>query len=95
MPRSFEDQLVGGVLTIPDGYFVSHVDLDAEIPFCTIIKDNCFPEDKKDVAIPKSLAYYLSTHHNGSDKFRKQLRRDAKNELRGQLKDLLEMEFEK
>lgn len=89
-----KDQATGGTLTIPDGWFVSKVDLDAEEPYCLILpKDFSAPsEEEKKILIPKSLAYFLSKHDNGSDKFRKIIRTNVKNELRSKLKELLEIE---
>jgi hypothetical protein len=79
---------MGGTLSIPDGYFVCNVDLDAEIPFCVICDTKTLNE--RMLKIPKSLAYYLTTHHNGSTVFRKELMRDAQNILRNKLRNLLE-----
>jgi hypothetical protein len=77
-------------LTIPDGYAVLRVDLDADIPIIEINKDPFKDKDKKILEVPRALAYYLTTHHNGSKKFREQIRTDAQNHLRSMLKDLLE-----
>jgi len=93
MPRNQADSTVGGSLVMPEGHFVERVDLDAEEPYCTVVStDNIAGEGKK-ILIPRSLAYYLSTHHNGSNEFRDLLRRDAKNELRAELQSLLKMEY--
>jgi hypothetical protein len=84
-------QPTGGTLTIPDGYAVLRVDLDADIPIIVINKGPYFKDkDQKILEVPRSLAYYLTTHHNGSLKFREQIRTDAQNHLRSMLKDLLE-----
>jgi hypothetical protein len=84
-------QSTGGTLTIPDGYAVLKVDLDADIPVIEINKGPYFKEkDKKILEVPRALAYYLTTHHNGSNKFREQIRMDAQNQLRSMLRDLLE-----
>jgi hypothetical protein len=47
-------------------------------------------DDVMFLEIPKPLAHYLTTHHNGSVKFREELRADAQNELRSKIKSLLE-----
>ena len=88
MSRPKEDQHTGGTLTIPEGWVVYNVDLDAEEPYCHILDEKGNNETK--LSIPKSLAYYLTTHHNGSYKFRELLFKMAKNELRSELKSLLE-----
>lgn len=93
-----EKQHTGGTLTIPDGYAVLHVDLDAEIPICKIIKfgnkENDYKDDEQILEIPRALAYYLTTHHNGSNKFRSLLRLDAQRDLRNKIKDLLNNDIE-
>jgi len=88
MKRPVEHQTKGGTLIIPDGFFVRHVDLDVEPPIC-IINDGGVPEIEHTIEIPRSLAYYLSVHHNGSMEFREQLRADAQNELRRKINSLL------
>jgi hypothetical protein len=87
--RPQSDQAIGGTLTIPDGYAVIGVDLDADFPFCTIIKESD-DQDEHKLEIPKSLAYYLTTHHNGSFKFRDRIRTDAQNQLRSKIRQLLQ-----
>lgn len=86
--KNISDQEKGGTITIPDGYFVRHVDFDADPPIC-IIQNHGFPVVEETLEIPRSLAYYLTVHHNGSNNFREQLRTDAQNELRSKLKDIL------
>ena len=81
---------IGGTFTIPDGWFVFKVDLDTEEPYCKILPEGFFApsEEEKKILIPKSLAYYLSTHDNGSNKFRNLLRVQAQNELRAEFEKL-------
>jgi translation elongation factor EF-Ts len=84
-------QLTGGTITIPEGYVVLRVDLDADVPIIEINKEGSFKDkNKKILEVPRALAYYLTTHHNGSNKVREQLRTDAQNQLRSMLRDLLE-----
>ena len=52
-------QHIGGVLDIPDGWFIHSVNLDAEEPYCEITKDDIGLSEEKKLLIPKSLAYYL------------------------------------
>jgi len=88
--RPISDEDIGGTLNIPDGYFVYNVDLDSAIPTCTIYKKDLGSKNPQVLEIPRALAYYLTTHHNGSNKFRDLLRRDAQNTLRTKLKSLLD-----
>lgn len=78
---------MGGTLIIPDGYIVYNVDLDVEPPTCTIVKEDLTDEHK--IEVPRALAYYLTTHHNGSVKFQEAIRVDAQNELRSAFRELL------
>jgi hypothetical protein len=88
MKRPVEHQTKGGTLIIPDGFFVRHVDLDIDPPIC-IIQNDEYPATEKTLEIPRSLAYFLSVHHNGSEEFREILRTDAQNELRNKINSLL------
>jgi len=89
--RPLSDQNIGGTLTIPEGYCVENVDLDSDVPTCTISKyDTENGTTTQILEIPRALAYYLTTHHNGSIKFRDSLRSDAQNTLRSKIKNLLE-----
>ena len=88
--RSVEDQAVGGMMEIPDGYFVSAVDLDAEPPYCEIVLERD-TEIKRKVNIPRSLAYYLVNHDMGSIKKRKIIEDKAKNEIRNKIKEALDL----
>lgn len=78
-------QRIGGVLEIPDGWFVHKVDLDVEKPYLQITKDDISMTDEKTLFIPKSLAYYLSTHFCGSKVMHETIeegtRRDIKNAI--------------
>jgi len=90
---SEEDQYSGGFFLLPNGYYVNKVVLDADPPFCIVAPKDTYTGDKdKTILIPKALAYYLTTHHNGSVKFRSRIIKDARNELRNQLRSLLEKE---
>lgn len=85
--------LMGGQLSIPDGWFVDGVNFDDDEPSLWISNADAEAgdEDRK-LAVPKCLAYYLSTHACGSEKMKKVLTTHAKNELRSQIKRALEME---
>jgi hypothetical protein len=90
--RDVSDQSIGGELTIPDGWYVTEVDLDALVPTCIICKDGGDFDNRKRLEIPLSLAYYLSTHYNGSARFRKAIETNARNDLRTKLRALLDFE---
>jgi hypothetical protein len=88
----------GGSLTLPDNYAVIEVNLDAKEPYCVIEPTEC--DDNRSsrhlstvhIPIPKSLAYYLRTHDNGSKKFRHTVEVNARNALRDKIRGLLEQE---
>ena len=86
--RKVEDQDVGGTMIIPDGYFVSEVNLDAEIPYC-IARPSADRIEKKQITIPKSLAYYLVMHDLGSKYLKKMITDNAKHEIQSGIKELL------
>ena len=94
MGRSAEDQKVGGVLNIPDGYFVTTVDMDAREPYCKIVNNKSPEEDEKRISIPKSLAYYLTTHFCGSESMRKLIQMHALNECAQNIRKALMLDKE-
>jgi hypothetical protein len=61
-------QLAGGSLEIPDGWFVQKADFDCDEPYIEIAEDSS--DREKRIQVPKSLAYYLSTHSCGSRRMR-------------------------
>jgi hypothetical protein len=77
----------GGKLEIPEGFFVYKVDFDDDEPYIII----CDPVSSHDarLPVPKSLAYYLSTHFCGSNVMRNLIRDNAKRELQSTIKDAL------
>jgi len=86
--KTQEWQEQGGTLTIPDGYYVSHVDFDVETPFIEI--ELPYPgNDKKKLLVPKSLAYYLSTHFCGSNHFREIMLNDEKRKVQSKIREAL------
>jgi len=77
-------QYTGGTIEIPDGWFVYKVDLDCEHPYAVICQ--CGPFDETvNISIPKSLAYYLSTHFCGSKVMREQIEEDTRRSIRNVL----------
>ena len=82
-------QTIGGKLEIPDGWFVHYVNLDFGEPYANIINEKTNKEET--INIPKSLAYYLSTHFCGSKKMRDVIAEAAKNEIRNTIKGVLKL----
>jgi len=92
--KDYDD--IDDTLTIPADYFVNGCDLDADPPYCIILhKDKWDRKDEKKVLIPKALAYYLSTHSCGSEKFRKAVDESAARNERGEIQELFETLMDK
>ena len=79
----------GGTFTIPDGYFVYSVDLDADQPKA-IICDDKYGEETE-ILIPKALAFYLTTHFCGSEKMQKTIEDAATKRIQDKFKSLLSL----
>lgn len=90
MERSTEDQEKGGSFEIPDGWFVCGADFDAEEPYVTIANGDLSGEERR-VPVPKSMAYYLSTHSCGSQKIHDNLIEDGRREVRNKIKAILQI----
>jgi len=84
-------QSVGGIMDIPDGWFVTEVNLDVEEPYAIITADykisNNIQESR--MLIPKSLAYYLSTHFCGSNVMRQMIQENTKHSIGQSIKEIL------
>jgi hypothetical protein len=78
----------GGELIIPDGYFVHRIEADADEPYIQICSEDGYSDEKK-IPLPKSLAYCLSTHDNGSMKMRENLMEQGRREVRGAIKQAI------
>jgi hypothetical protein len=78
-------------ITIPKDHYVVHCDFDAEEPFCVICPKNEVGDRK--ILVPKALAYYLTTHFCGSNKMRDLYKRQARNEMRRKLSEILGYEM--
>ena len=85
--RKTEDQDIGGVLEIPDGWFLSGADFDSEIP--TIEISSMDHTDSKTLAVPRSMAYFLSRHFCGSKEMAELLREDGRREVRNVIRGAL------
>ena len=85
-----ERQVSGGSLSIPDGYFVCHANLDDENPYIMIQTfNNMTNEPEIKLEIPKSLAYYLSTHFCGSNKMREKIEFQTKLNISNTIREVL------
>ncbi len=69
---------------------ISPVDFDCEEPYITVGNNDCTESEK--ILIPKTVAYYLSTHFCGSMKMHKGLKDDAKRALQNKFIELLGIE---
>lgn len=74
-------QAKGGSFELPDGWFVTSVNMDSPKPHCDIEKENDPDQPPKRVPIPKSLAYYLSMHHCGSSEMRQTIVKETENRI--------------
>ncbi len=72
----------GGVLDIPDRHFVYNVNFDADEPYITIVDAEDPHTEEKKMLVPKSLAYYLSTHACGSRKMMENFIEQGRHEVR-------------
>ena len=87
--KESEWQEKGGTFTIPDGWFVTIVDLDAAEPYCVITNNADLGSPEKRIFLPKSLAYYLGTHFCGSNVMRELIQEDTRQSIRNTIKDAL------
>jgi hypothetical protein len=81
------------VSEIPENWFITKVDLDAEIPYC-ITEDANFAsgEQPKKLLIHEQLAYYLRRHFCGSKEMQEALVDRGRWEVRSQIKAALGIE---
>lgn len=77
--NAIEDwQYVGGVIDIPDGYFVVRMDCDCAEPYIAIShKDFTDPFEEIIIPVPRSLAYFLSMHGFASKRARSMVFNDG------------------
>ena len=92
MAQNTEWQDIGGIIEIPDGWFVHGANFDADEPFILMTKNDGrsnSSEYEKKVFVPKALAYYLSTHFCGSTKMADRLIEQGKWNVRNKIQDAL------
>ena len=89
MAKTIEWQQQGGSLDIPEGWFVYGADFDSDEPSITICNSNSFNSEERKLLVPKSLAYYLSTHNCGSSEMRERIRDNGRREVRETIKEAL------
>ena len=92
MNKELNEQTTGGKFEIPDGFYVYRVDFDDKEPYVQIF-DGVNIYDAIKIPVPKSLAYYLKTHHCGSMKMNDLIEKRAKNELRTKINCVLKIEI--
>lgn len=83
-------ELKGGDISIPDGCFISHAEFDCEDPYIILSDIEVHGSDRK-CLVPKSLAYYLSTHSCGSKRMREIYIDMGKNQVRKEIKNSLDI----
>lgn len=78
------------VSEIPENWYISKADLDAEIPYC-IAEDADFASGKepKKLLVHEQFAYYLRRHFCGSKKMQEALEDRGRWEVRSQIKAAL------
>ncbi len=86
-----DSQHIGGILDIPNNWFVYHADFDDKEPYIIICDSETFSKEVR-LPVPKSLAYYLTTHFCGSEKMNNSIVESAKLSLQNQIKALLGIE---
>lgn len=86
--RDTKDSDKGGTLEIPDGWFLTYADFDAEVPTITIGSNEVGLEDRV-LEIPLSMAYYLSTQFCGSQRMRELLTEAGRRQVRNNIKTAL------
>lgn len=90
MDKVVDRQACSGIFTIPDGWFVVNVDFDADEPYCTIHSTvNYESNEVQKILIPKSLAYFLSTHFCGSAKMHKLIEDNTRSSIKNTIKSAL------
>lgn len=85
------EKFLGGSLSIPDGWCVCRADFDVEEPYIMIFDSSYQTKGDVKILVPKALAYYLSTHHCGSEKMRNLIKEHAICDVRDTIKDALRM----
>jgi len=86
--KKTEWQSIGGSFEIPDGWCVTKVNFDVGEPYVIITEAKTMSDEKR-LLIPKSLAYYLSTHFCGSNVMRELIQEHTRHEMRQSIKEIL------
>ena len=90
MAKTVEWQYQGGNIEIPDGWFVSGANFDADGPTITIDNGKSFnASEERTLSVPKSLAYYLSTHNCGSEEMRERIKDNGRRQVADTIKEAL------
>ena len=75
-------------MEIGDQWIVYGADFDADDPFIVLAHTESINHEIK-MPIPKKLAYYLNTHWCGSKKMHDIICKNAQNDMRESLKEIL------
>ena len=90
MAKTVEWQHQGGILEIPEGWFVSGANFDTDEPTITIYNGASFnSSEERKLPVPKSLAYYLSTHNCGSEEMRARIKDNGRRQVQEAIKEAL------
>ena len=84
------NDVIGGEMIIPDDWYVTSADFDNEYPFIEITYYDDI-DNSIEISVPKSLAYYLSTHFCGSEKMRNLYIEQGRRAVRKSIKEVLDI----
>jgi hypothetical protein len=87
--RDRQDATIGGILETPDGFWVCGADFDADEPYIKICDNLRTTSKETKILVPKSLAYYLSTHWCGSEKMHKEIVNRTTATVKSQIREAL------
>ena len=84
--KTIDWQQQGGTIEIPDGWFVTSANFDVEEPYIVIASGQYSSDEERTIKVPKAMAYYLSTHHCGSNVMREIIEENTRYDIRNQVK---------
>jgi hypothetical protein len=70
-----------GISELPEGWFVTSVNLTDEIPYALCCQTNAMGKEQK-FLIPKALAYFLEVHWLGSKRLRYLIKKETQDEIK-------------
>jgi hypothetical protein len=87
--KTIDWQQQGGIIEIPDGWFVTSANFDVEEPYIVISSGQMSSDEERTIKVPKSLAYYLSSHHCGSNYMHEIIEENTRHEIKNAIKEAL------